>query len=81
MGFAGTTWRKSANIHWLTNNGIMVRSRALHGHSCCPRTAWEKKNHGLLFWVQVLTVLAMLQALIYFKFVLVPLGECRFHKT
>lgn len=29
MGFAGTTWRKSANIHWLTNNGIMVRSRAL----------------------------------------------------
>jgi len=44
MGFAGTTWRKSANIHWLTNNGIMV-----------------------------LTVLAMLQALIYFKFVLVPL--------
>lgn len=49
LGYDGTTWRKAANIAWMTNQGIMI-----------------------------LTMLAILTALIYFKFILVPMTMAYF---
>lgn len=49
LGYDGTTWRKHANITWITNQGIMI-----------------------------LTVLAFLGALIYFRFILVPMTMAYF---
>ena len=49
LGYDGTTWRKHANVAWLTNQGIMI-----------------------------LTALAVLGALIYFRFILVPMTMAYF---
>ena len=49
LGYDGTTWRKHANVAWLTNQGIMI-----------------------------LTALAILGALIYFRFILVPMTMAYF---
>lgn len=49
LGYDGTSWRKGANIMWMTNQAIMI-----------------------------ITVLSILGALIYFKFVLVPMTMAYF---
>lgn len=49
LGYDGTTWRKHANIAWLTSQGVLI-----------------------------LTALAILGALIYFRFILVPMTMAYF---
>ena len=49
LGYDGTTWRKHANVAWLTSQGVMI-----------------------------LTALAILGALIYFRFILVPMTMAYF---
>jgi predicted PurR-regulated permease PerM len=49
LGYDGTTWRKHANVAWLTSQGVLI-----------------------------LTALAILGALIYFRFILVPMTMAYF---